>query len=101
MSLWWQQFEQYINSDEAQGERRMVNNHGSWFDATWAAVASFTGNRTAVRTASREVNELRIAYQILPNGTEWIELERNVPSGYCEYNLLALAQAADIAALDG
>jgi hypothetical protein len=27
---WWVQFQSYVESEPAQGERRMANNHGSW-----------------------------------------------------------------------
>ena len=74
----------------------MHNNHGSWYDTTWLSIALFNGNTTAERIAVDEVKERRIAKQILPDGKEWIELERNVPSGYCQYNLLAMTQAADL-----
>ena len=90
--------DRYVGSPEANGEREMVNNHGSWYDVTWSAVASFNGNWTGASAAAHELNQRRIAYQILPNGSEWIELQRNVPSSYCQYNVLALSQGADIAA---
>lgn len=46
--------------------------------------------------AAAEVKQRRISLQILSNGSEWIELERNVPSGYCQYNLQALTTCADL-----
>ena len=81
MAAWWLEFEVYVEGSAAAGERRMANNHGSWFDTTWLSVARFNGNATAVQAASREVNEKRVARQINSTGQEWIELERNVPSG--------------------
>lgn len=42
------------------------------------------------------MKQRRISLQILSNGSEWIELERNVPSGYCQYNLQALTTCADL-----
>jgi hypothetical protein len=30
LANWWVQFQSYVESDSAQGERRMTNNHGSW-----------------------------------------------------------------------
>jgi hypothetical protein len=30
LSNWWVQFQSYVESEPAQGERRMSNNHGSW-----------------------------------------------------------------------
>ena len=87
-----------MEGSHASGERRMANNHGSWFDVDWQAVALFVGNASSAVKAAREVCDVHITAQILPNGTEWIELERNVPSGYCAYNLVALTQDADLAA---
>ena len=76
----------------------MVNNHGSWFDVTWQAVAAFAGSMSSATTAAAEVNTRRIATQVTPNGTQWIEVERTNSVGYCVYNLVALTRAADIAA---
>ena len=135
LRAWWVKFEEYIVSKYAAGERKMTNNHGSWydppppppalplciamlsgwwarllsplnlmylyivrFDVDWQSVALFVGNLTAASEAGQEVCTQRIAKQISPNGEEWIELERAVPSGYCQYNLEALVQDADLAA---
>ena len=35
--------------------------------------------------------------QVAANGSEWIELERANPSGYCVYNLIAFTLNADLA----
>ena len=97
LQRWWRAFELYVEGREAQGERRMTNNHGSWYDVTWLSIALFNGNASAADTAAEEVTRMRIPEQILPDGREWIELQRNVPSGYCQYNLKALTQVADLA----
>ena len=93
---WVRAFEGYVEGKAAQGERRMTNNHASWYDATWQAVALFAGNATAAAIGAAEVATERIAKQILPNGTQWIELQRHEPSGYCQYNLVALSQDAEL-----
>lgn len=62
---------------------------------------SLTDGLWSQATAGKEVLEKRISLQIRPNGSEWIELERNVPSGYCQYNLMALSECADLAASAG
>ncbi len=51
----------------------------------WQGVALFNGNATAAALAAAEVCAVRIATQIKPDGEEWIELQRAVPSGYCQY----------------
>ena len=68
------------------------------YDVDWQSVALFAKNTSAALEAATEVCEQRIAYQIKPDGEEWIELERAVPSGYCQYNLVALTENADLAA---
>merc|ERR1712032_1729453 len=98
---WFATFLRYMGSHEAQGERNMRNNHGTWYDVTWQSVALFVNNLTLAEEAAQEVNDLRIATQILPNGTEWIEVQRSVPSGYCQYNLQAMTENADLAASFG
>lgn len=97
LTSWWVKFQGYVQGREAQGERRMVNNHGSWYDADWLSIARFNHDASAASTAAQETRTKRVSYQILPNGSEWIELQRNVPSGYCQYNLAALSQCADLA----
>jgi hypothetical protein len=44
MQVWWHDFQAYVESETAQGERRMSNNHGSWYDADWLSVALFNGD---------------------------------------------------------
>ena len=44
MQGWWRDFQAYVESETAQGERRMSNNHGSWYDADWLSVALFNGD---------------------------------------------------------
>ena len=98
LTAWWREFQGYVESATAQGERRMTNNHGSWYDTDWLSIAQLNGDTAAAVKAAQEVRLKRVAYQLLPNGSEWIELERNVPSGYCQYNLKALTESADLAA---
>ena len=101
LRAWWKEFEGYVESMPAQGERRMTNNHASWYDVDWQSVALYAGNRSAAAEAAAEVLTQRISKQILPNGTEWIELERAEPSGYCQYNLKALTEDAVLARSGG
>ena len=56
----------------------------------------FNSDHQHAEAAATEVETKRISLQITPNGSEWIELERNVPSGYCQYNLDALSTCADL-----
>ena len=101
LAAWWKEFQGYVESKPAQGERRMENNHGSWYDADWLSISLFNGDSASAKAAAEEAQHRRIALQITPNGSEWIELERNVPSGYCQYNLMALTTVADLAASAG
>ena len=101
LAAWWKEFQGYVESKPAQGERRMENNHGSWYDADWLSISLFNGDSASAKAAAKEAQHRRIALQISPNGSEWIELERNVPSGYCQYNLMALSTVADLAASAG
>ena len=58
----------------------MTNNHGTWYDNTWQAVALHVGggalDNPVAKAAALEVQTMRIDTQILANGSEWIELER-------------------------
>ena len=113
---WVVDFNSYCESPTASHERDMVNNHGSWFDSTWLAAALATGASTragggvgeeggehvvkggAALAAIQDVLHRRIDLQIRPNGSEWIELERANPAGYCVFNVDALANSATMAA---
>lgn len=64
-------------------------------------VAFFAGNHSDALAAANEVNTVRITQQILANGSQWIELERSNPAGYCQYNLEAYASIADQAVNTG
>ena len=66
------------------------------YDADWLSIALFNSDYQHAEEAAKEVEARRIALQIMPDGSEWIELERNVPSGYCQYNLEALSTCADL-----
>ena len=66
------------------------------YDSDWLSIALFNSDHQSAETAAKEVELKRISLQIMPNGSEWIELERNVPSGYCQYNLEALSTCADL-----
>lgn len=66
------------------------------YDADWLSIALFNSDHQHAEMAAKEVETKRISLQITPNGSEWIELERNVPSGYCQYNLEALSTCADL-----
>jgi hypothetical protein len=68
----------------------------SRYDADWLSIALFNSDHQHAKVAAKEVETKRISLQITPNGSEWIELERNVPSGYCQYNLEALSTCADL-----
>ena len=112
---WVVDFNSYCESPTASHERDMINNHGSWFDSTWLAAALATGASTraggrvdeeggehvkggATLAAIQDVLHRRIDLQIRPNGSEWIELERANPAGYCMYNADALANSAAMVA---
>lgn len=69
---------------------------GSRYDSDWLSIALFNSDHHHAEAAAKEVETKRISLQIMPNGSEWIELERNVPSGYCQYNLEALSTCADL-----
>ena len=74
----------WVDSKTAAGERNMANNHGTWYDSTWQAVALHAGNIPNASAAVDEVKHRRIDLQILWNGHEWIELERANNCGYCQ-----------------
>eukprot|EP00041_Stephanoeca_diplocostata_P017773 m.365328 g.365328 ORF g.365328 m.365328 type:complete len:247 (+) comp20814_c2_seq7:1413-2153(+) len=83
------------------GERDMDNNHGTWFDGMWQGVALYVGNTTQASDAAVECCKVHMEFQLAKDGSQWLELERSNPAGYCQYNLRAFSENARLAANAG
>ena len=94
-----QWFQTYLNwlltSPNGAHERAARNNHGSWYAAQTAAYSRYTGDTARVRNIVESARE-RIGWQIKPDGSQPIELERTRSMHYSGFNIEALSRLAEI-----
>ena len=92
-------FRSYLNwlltSPNGAHERAAKNNHGSWYAAQTAAYAMFVGDTALVRSIADSARA-RIGWQIKPDGSQPIELERTRSMHYSGFNIEALSRLAEI-----
>ena len=92
-------FRSYLNwlltSPNGAHERAARNNHGSWYAAQTAAYATFVGD-TALARSIVDSARARIGWQIKPDGSQPIELERTRSMHYAGFNIEALSRLAEI-----
>ena len=81
------------NEKERGGERAMLNNHGTFYDAQVAYVADFLGREEVVKEAIQSTKE-RMKTQIMPDGEMTEETKRGDMSlDYQVFNLFALGKS--------
>jgi len=83
------------DSPNGKHEYAARNNHGSWYAAQTAALALFTGDTAYARQIVGEV-PARIGWQITPDGSQPIELERTRSLHYSGFNVEALSRLAEM-----
>ncbi|HEY0997866.1 MAG TPA: alginate lyase family protein, partial [Gemmatimonadaceae bacterium] len=74
-------------------EHAARNNHGSWYAAQVMAYALFAGDSATARAIAQEI-PARIGWQLTPDGTQPIELERTRSYHYSGFNAEALSRVA-------
>ena len=84
-----------LTSPNGAHEREARNNHGSWYAAQTSAYARYTGDTARVRQIVEAARE-RIGWQIKPDGSQPIELERTRSMHYSGFNIEALSRLAEI-----
>jgi hypothetical protein len=85
------------SSPQGQEEAKATNNHGSWYDVQFVALAYFVGDSALAEDALRTRTTQRIEQQILPDGHQPRELERTRSLSYSEFNVEALTRLAELA----
>lgn len=83
-------------SPNGKHEQQARNNHGSWYATQTAALALLVGDTGYVRTAA-EGAKPRIGWQVRPDGSQPVELERTRSLHYSGFNAEALSRLAEIA----
>jgi hypothetical protein len=84
-----------LTSPNGAHEREARNNHGSWYAAQTSAYARYTDDTARVRQIVEAARE-RIGWQIKPDGSQPIELERTRSMHYSGFNIEALSRLAEI-----
>lgn len=96
-------YEWLKTSENGRGEIGKTNNHGSWMDQQITGFALFLGDKDLARKVAEAAKAKRIAFQIKPDGSEPLELERTKSFTYSVFNLVGLmrlAREAQIAGVD-
>ena len=98
---WFAEYLRWLRtSPNGRSEHEARNNHGSWYAAQIAAYALFVGDTGAAREIIAEVPK-RIGWQITPDGSQPIELERTRSMHYSGFNVEALSRLAEMGRLVG
>jgi hypothetical protein len=84
-----------MTSPNGKHEHDAKNNHGSWFAAQTATYAMFVGDTALARRIVEDAKP-RIGWQIKPDGSQPIELERTRSMHYSSFNVEALSRVAEI-----
>jgi hypothetical protein len=96
LKLWFRNYLSWLTtSPNGAHEREAKNNHGSWYAAQTAAYAQFIGD-TAFARKIVEGARARVGWQIKPDGSQPIELERTRSMHYSGFNIEALSRLAEI-----
>lgn len=96
LQSWFRSYLKWLlESPNGKHEREAKNNHGSWYAAQTAAYAQFVGDTALARTIV-EGAKPRIGWQIRPDGSQPIELERTRSMHYSGFNIEALSRLGEI-----
>lgn len=94
MRKWFTEYFEWLkNSKNGRQEVKAGNNHGTWFEAQYLAIALFLERKDDVQ-GSVERARKRIAAQIEPDGRQPRELQRTKAMQYSTFNLLAWTHVA-------
>ncbi len=88
-------------SELGRKEEAATNNHGTWFDVIYVALALFAGDTGRAESVLLKVADRRIDAHIRSDGSMPRELQRTRSFDYSVVNLQALTLLADIAGHGG
>lgn len=93
---WFKQFVDWMQNGDMKKESDAPNNHGTWFDVQVVTFHLFLGDKAGAKKVLEKAKTKRIAKEIEPNGDEPKELVRTKSLSYSAFNLLALAELANL-----
>lgn len=96
LQAWFRSYLDWLlTSPNGAHERVAKNNHGSWYAAQTAAYALLVGDTALARRIVEDAKP-RIGWQIRPDGSQPIELERTRSMHYSGFNIEALSRLGEI-----
>jgi len=99
---WFQDYLHWLTTSEhALDEKNSGNNHGSWWTAQTAAVATFVGDEAVQKTVWNWYRDHVIGRQILATGAAPREEDRTKSLSYSAFNLEAMSTTCRIAEVNG
>ncbi len=97
MTTWGGQYFEWLTTNKlALQESRAPNNHGTFYDVQYVALAMFLDKTNEARNLLLKDREQRIARQIEPDGRQPRELVRTLSFDYSLFNLRALFDLASL-----
>lgn len=95
LKTWFRSYLDWLlTSPNGKHEHDARNNHGSWYAAQTATYSLFVGDTARARQIAEDA-KARIGWQIKPDGTQPIELERTRSMHYSGFNVEALSRLAE------
>lgn len=96
--LWCKSYLDWLLTSEfGINEEKSENNHGTFYDLQVVGFADYSGDERTAIEFLEHVKTKRIEKQILPDGSQPLELNRTRPHMYSIFNLSALVELADLA----
>lgn len=89
LKQWFSDFADWmIDSDIGLAEYWATNNHGIAYDVLLANIAEFTGRKDILKRVTDDFRWMRLDCQIMPDGSQPLELDRTRSYHYVLYNLV-------------
>lgn len=89
MKAWFEAFADWMTeSSIGKAEYYASNNHGVAYDVLLANIAAFTGRKDLLQRITDDFRWMRLESQIMPDGSQPLELARTRSYHYVIYNLI-------------